>query len=216
MKKFDLTIIFNEKRPLSWSAIASFEWNPKQWYEKYVLKEYPEITPELKFGSWVDKKIQDDPTFLPLLVRYPEEQLKMSGVFNGVPLIGYADAWDVGKLCLRDYKTGRKPWDKKRADETGQLTLYAFMLYLEHKIKPEDLDLYIDWLPTHIKDGKICFIEEDHKILKPKTFRTKRTMHQVLTFGQRIKDTWVKMEDYAGSHSNHIPSSKVKISKFLR
>lgn len=209
MKKFDLTSIYHKDRPLSWSAISSFEWNKGQWYRKYVLKELPEITPELEFGSMIDKRIQDDPTYLPELVRYPVLQHEMRATFNGIPLLGYADTYRLplpqrlpdpdGKMintielaAIRDYKTGRKPWDQKRADSTGQLTMYMFMLYLRDKIKPEDVECYIDWLPTHIEDGKIAFIKEGDI----HTFKTRRSMREVLAFGQRIKDTWEQMEEY--------------------
>lgn len=212
MKPFDLTTIYHKDRPLSWSAISSFEWNKTQWYRKYVLKELPEITPELEFGSMVDKKVQDDPTYLPNLVRYPVLQHEMRCVWDGIPLLGYADTfgragsvvsflddnkktlkYGLAKNSIRDYKTGRKPWDQKRADETGQLTMYLLMLYLRDKINPADVECYIDWLPTHIEDGKIAFIQEGDI----RTFKTKRTMRQVLDFGQRIKDSWAAMAEYA-------------------
>lgn len=212
MKTFDLTTIYHEERPLSWSAISSFEWNPTQWYKKYVLKELPIDTPELRFGSMIDKKVQDDPTFLPELVRYPVLQHEMRTIFDGIPLLGFADTYrprvrpakgrESLTAALRDYKTGRKPWDQKRANETGQLTMYLLMLWQQHKIRPEDVECYIDWLPTHIKDGEIAFIEP----VKIHTFKTKRTMHELLTFGQRIKDTYAAMEEYAGRQADMVTS----------
>lgn len=215
--KFDLTTVYNKDRPLSWSGISSFQWNKRQWYDKYVLKILPEVTPELRFGSYVDKKIQDDPKYLPHVVRYPIMQHAMKGTFNGIPLIGFSDAYDVEIPAIRDYKTGRKPWDQKRADETGQLTLYTFFLWMMQKTKPEQVELYIDWLPTHIKDGEIAFIEEDHRKLVPKTFKTKRTMRQILQFGQLINETWAAMEAYA-SQDHGVPHVKVArpLSKFLK
>jgi len=209
MKNFDLTTIYHSGRPLSWSAISSFEWRAGDWYKRYVLKEEQVKSPELEFGSMVDTRIQNDPTFLPELVRYHILQHEMRATFDKIPLIGYADTYNPkigihGGLSdpkskvfkggkLRDYKTGRKPWDQKRADETGQLTMYLFMLYLQDRsIKPEDVELFIDWLPTHIEDGKITFIEP----VIIRTFKTKRTMRDILEFGQRIKKTWAEMEDY--------------------
>lgn len=226
MKKFDLTSIYHKDRPLSWSAISSFEWNKGQWYAKYVVHgkcqrddvekgtvgfcvvagfpdpECPVVkkTIELIFGSYVDKRIQDDPTYLPELVRYPILQHEMRGTFNKIPLLGYADTFSplTNFYALRDYKTGRKPWDQKRADQTGQLTMYMFMLYLRDKIKPEDIEAYIDWLPTHIVDGKIAFIEP----VTIHSFKTKRIMREVLAFGQRIKDVWQQMEEYCQREQN--------------
>lgn len=231
MKTFDLTTVYHKDRPLSWSAISSFEWKPSEWHARYVLKKEIEPSPELLFGSYVDKKIQKDPKFLPNLVRYPVEQHEMrteikvpktvdeetgkviSPAFT-IPLVGYADAYRPELPALRDYKTGRKPWDKKRADETGQLTMYALMLYLEHKIRPEDVEFYIDWMPTHVHEGKIAFIKERDI----RTFKTKRTMKQVLEFGQRIKDTWLAMEEYAARQADVVPHVKVKrpVSRLLK
>lgn len=206
-KKFKLTSVYHLKRPLSYSAISSFKWNPSQWHSKYVLKEIPEITPELEFGSMIDKRIQDDPQFLPQLIRYPILQHEMRCMFGDIPLLGFADTFvpansrhislkgDVfyKNPAIRDYKTGRQPWTQKRADETGQLTMYLLMLWLQHKIRPEDVECYIDWLPTHYVDNKIAFIEP----VEIHTFKTKRTMSQVLMFAQDIKDVWAEMEEFA-------------------
>lgn len=254
MKKFDLTTVYNKDRPLSWSGISAFEWRPSGWHQKYVVHgkctranpakgtvdfcvvvmafdpECPVIkkTPELEFGSMIDTRIQEDPSFLPNLVRYPILQHEMTGTFNKIPLLGFADtvvfemqtpmvinnALPKGKKVvskghavvyakLRDYKTGRKPWDQKRADQTGQLTMYLFMLYLRDKIKPEDVECFIDWLPTHIEDGKVAFIKEGDI----RTFKTKRTMRQVLAFGQRIKDVYAAMEEYASRQAEYQSNS---------
>lgn len=207
MKTFDLTTVYNKDRPLSWSGISSFEWNPKQWHDKYVLKIKQEDTPELIFGSWVDKRIQSDKKFLPHLERFPIMQHKMFMDFDGIPMIGYADHFDRTGLRLKDDKTGRKKWDQKRADETGQLTLYAFFLWKMEKIRPENMKFSIDWLPTHYEDNKIAFIESDHKKLVPTTIHTKRTMKDILEFGTRIKDTWKKMEAYATRYQNGVTSN---------
>lgn len=234
MKKFDLKQVYNEDRPLSWSGISAFEWNPHQWYHKYVVHgkctyakdgkgvdfcvvvgfadpNCPVVkkTPELIFGSFVDLKIQEDPKYLPEIVRYSVMQHEMRCTYNNIPLLGFADTFEPpvtgddnfsmqelvnnGEAAIRDYKTGRKPWDQKRADETGQLTMYLGMEYLINKIRPEDFECFIDWLPTHIQDGQVVFVEP----FSVKTFKTKRTMHQVLTFFQRIEDTWRAMQSYA-------------------
>lgn len=219
-ERISLNTIYNEDRPLSWSAISSFEWNPRQWYEKYVLKIKPIKTPELAFGSMVDERIQSDKKFLPHLERFPIMQHRMTMTFNGIPLVGVADHFDPGGKKgprLKDDKTGRKPWDQKRADETGQLTLYTFFLYETEKIKPEDLRLSIDWLPTHIKGGEIAFIEPNHRKLIPVTIHTRRTMHDILKFGQRINETYAAMEEYM-NREHEAPHVRVKnpVSKMFK
>lgn len=190
---------FDRTRPFSWSAMSSFQWNKRQWYDKYVTGIIPEKSPELEFGSYVDKKFQDDPKFLPHFTRYPVLQHTMKATLATIPLIGIADAWHPANVALRDLKTGRKPWTQKRADETGQLTFYALLLWMTENIHPRDLSLYIDWAPTHYVDGELAFIEP-HKALMPRTFQTTRTMPQILAFGRQINETYAAMIAYCETH----------------
>lgn len=191
---------FDKKRPVSWSFISAFEWNKQQWYDKYVLGKTSEKTPELAFGSYVDTRIQEDPNYLPHVIRYDNLQHVMQKKFDGIPLIGITDAFQREPAIIRDYKTGRKKWDQKRADETGQLSMYCLLLWLTEKVRPEDVDLWIDWLPTHYVDKEIAFIEPDHEDLIPDSFQTARTMSQVLTFGQRIKDVYAAAIEYCENY----------------
>ena len=211
---------FLSNRPLSWSALSSFEWSPEQWYETYLLGKRQE-SPELAFGSYVDKKIQTDPKFLPKLPRYPLMQHKMKAVFNGIPLVGLPDGlsfddkkaknpmkykvfWSDGFL-LSDFKTGKKAWDKDRADETGQLSMYLFLIYIIHKMPPEKFRCFIHWLPTVKVEGgdfsvKVDFVEGIDEDGGVKTFETKRTMQDLLAFGARINKTVKEMEEYVRNH----------------
>jgi hypothetical protein len=218
-KTFDIRK-FLATRPLSWSALSSFEYDKEQWFETYILGKRQE-SPEMTFGSIVDKKIQTDPSFLPKLPRYPLMQYKMNAVFNGIPLTGLPDGlslnsvetentkgykvfWDKGYI-LSDYKTGRKAWDKKRADETGQLTMYLFLLYILHKEKPEQFRCFIHWLPTVKHEAgdftvKVDFHDGIHGEDGIKTIETKRTMADLLKFGERINKVIKEMEQYVRNH----------------
>lgn len=192
---------FNKTRPLSWSSFNCFsdkQWGDKEeWYRRYVLGIKPPPTRQLLFGSMIDKKIQDDPTFLPELERFPKMQYEMKPVYNKIPLIGFADGWDPKKLRLKDDKTGVTPWTQKRADETGQITMYLFMLYLMHGIKPEQVECRIDWLPTvQNADLSIMFA----KPFKIQSFYTKRSLTDILKFAKQIETVWSDMEQYAKKH----------------
>jgi len=191
-KDFDILTFYKERGGLSWSAISSFEWDKEQWYQSYILNIRQE-SKELTFGNYVDKELQNNPKFLPEVERYPVMQHEMRIMFDGVPLVGFADGYDPGKT-LADYKTGKKAWTKKRADETGQLTMYALMLYLIEKVKPADMTFRIVWLPTaEHGDFSIGFREWPPKV---QIFNTKRTMLDILQFGQRIKKTLGEMQEY--------------------
>lgn len=182
---------FPYDRALSWSQISSFKYRPSAWYNSYVLN-IKTTSSEMIFGSMVDKKIQEDPSYIPAIKREKHLQYKLEVEFNGIKLVGLPDALDLDNPIIRDFKTGRNKWDKKRADETGQLTMYLLMIYLTFGITPEKFKCYIDWMPTCIKDGEVAFIKEG----EVKTFETKRTLRQILKFGQYILETRQQMLDY--------------------
>lgn len=188
----------DKTRSLSWSAISSFEYDPEQWFQSYVLK-IRQISKEMTFGSTVDTRLQEDRSYLPQVERYPISQHPMKAVFNGIPLVGIADGFDRERLRLKDDKTGKKPWDQARADETGQLTMYCLLLYLTEKIKPEDMSLFISWLPT-IESGDFSIQFRDKPVV-PIIFETKRTTRDIIEFGARIKKTLKAMELYAKNHA---------------
>lgn len=191
-QKFDILEFYKLRGGLSWSSISSFEWDKEQWYQSYI-KGIRQESRELTFGSFVDKKLQDDPTFLPSVERYLIMQYEMRIMFDGIPLVGYADGYDPGKT-LADYKTGKKAWTQKRADETGQLTMYAFMLYLIDKVRPGDMTFRIVWLPT-VESGDFSIQFKDDPV-KPKVFNTTRSMLDILQFGQKIKRMLEEMQEY--------------------
>lgn len=185
-----------KKRPLSWSQISSFKYDPRQWYENYILGNHSS-SPEMEFGSFIDKKIQNETDFLPDLPRYPLMQHKMKVVFNGIHLVGLPDGLDLEKFLLADYKTGKKKWDKKRADETGQLTMYLLLIFITKKISPEKFRCFIHWLPTQDNGNFEISFSDNFKI---QTFETKRTMKDLLMFGKYISETIEDMNQYTLSH----------------
>ncbi len=193
VEPFDI-FAFLKARPLSWSAISCFEWNPDEWYRRYVLGEREAPTKEMLFGSMIGKKVEKDPSFLPAVVRHSRMEYPFKGVFSKYPLVGFADSLcgeTFGKLA--EYKTGKKPWDQKRADSHGQLDMYALMNYMMNGVRPQDLEITLVWLPTEeTPEGAIRLVEP----ISPVAIRTRRTMRQALEFGVRIERTVMLMQDY--------------------
>jgi len=195
---------FDFTKRMSWSAFSCFN-NPdypefsnrEKWYERYVLKIQEPPTPQLVFGSMIDKKIQADRSFLPQLERFPVMQFEMKPYLNTIPLIGYADGFDRDKLRLKDDKTGVTPWTQERANKTGQLTMYLLMLHLEYGIHPEKVQCQIDWIPTMKKsDGSIALVDPP----RVETFYTKRTMLDLMKFMNYIEETYKQMQEYVKNH----------------
>jgi hypothetical protein len=204
---------WNKTYPLSWSSIALFtgkyagqyktlEQCKEEWYKKYVLLEPLPFTPRekarMKLGTDVGKRLEVDPTYLPQVPRYGKDEYKfLVKLDKNITLTGYADTFDhITCKRLGERKTGAK-WTKKLVDEHGQITLYCLMNYIQNKIRPEDTDIHLCWLPTeeiehadfHYEFKLVDNIEKNIKI-----FKTKRTMFEILEFAGFIKDTYAEME----------------------
>jgi hypothetical protein len=200
---FKIKTIFNKDRPLSWSAISSFSYSPEQWFNSYYLKK-KQSSPEMTFGSYVDKRFQTDAKFIPDVERFPRLQHGMKASLGLVPLIGYTDGYDFGdKKRIMDLKTGKRPWDQKRADETGQLTMYALLLFLTEGVNPEDVEFSIVWLPTS-DQGNFSIGFRDNPVV-PVRFVTKRTLVDILQFGRSLKKTMKEMEEYTQQRLDNDP-----------
>lgn len=194
---FDLTTIYNERRPLSWSAISSFQYDPQQWYRKYKLGQEDPATKEMLFGSKVGQLLASDPSYLPHVPRYPVYEYELRFYFFDIPMIGFIDGWNKRKLKLGEYKTGKKPWTQKRAKDHGQLKMYDLGLWDMHKIKPDDIQHELHWLPTKENgDFSISLIDEKDC----KTFLVRNTMAEMLQFGTIIRDVYNQMEQFCSAH----------------
>lgn len=186
-----------DKRPLSWSAISSFEYDPEQWYRNYVLGVRDPATKEMMFGSLIGNKIAKDRKFIPELPRARIFEYELRGRLDGIPLVGFIDSYTPHSK-LKEYKTGKKAWDQNRADTHGQIDMYLLLLNLMHRVKPEKIGAEVIWLPT-MENGAFEITFRD-KPVKPIVFPTTRDMVQILTFGRRIKSTYIAMQKYAESH----------------
>jgi len=162
----------------------------------------------MAFGKVIGEKLATDPTFLPSVPRHSMFEYELGGSFKKLPLIGFIDSYEP-HTSLVEYKTGRRPWDQKRADTHGQFDMYLLMLYLTHKVKPEDVALRLVWLPTQANgDFSVSLI----KYTEPVIFNTKRTMSDILAFGSRILRVKKEMEEFVARYPQPIlaPTADVR------
>lgn len=188
---------FFEKRPLSWSAISSFEYNPAEWHTRYILNEKQAENMAMKFGKVFAKSCEDGKPLAPVtLLRKMEHKFEV--VFNGIKMVGYADTFDdVTFTDLGEYKTSKNIWTQAKVDQHGQLTMYCLFNLIQNKIQPEQMNIFLECLQTkESKDFKLQFMDP----LKVHHFKTKRTMADVLAFGARINKVVKEMEKYAQSY----------------
>jgi hypothetical protein len=197
-KNFDI-IEFFKTRPLSWSSMSSFEYNPEEWYENYILGKKKDPSPEMLFGKIFAESCENRKPLAPVtLLSKMEQPFKV--VFGKIHMVGFADTFDdVLKTTIGEYKTGKmtKPWTQDRVDKHGQITLYALFNLIKNKIKPDDCKFFLEWVPT-IQRGD--FSIEILKNEKVRHFDTKRTMKDVLEFGVRINRVVKDMEKYVRNH----------------
>ena len=88
--------------------------------------------------------------------------------------------------------------DQKRADKHGQIDMYLFMIYLLYGIKPEDVTVHLDWVPTvRTENGDFKVDIQFVQPIEIHSFETKRTSEQVLLFASSLKKTWAEMQRFA-------------------
>ena len=193
--QFDIKV-FLEKRPLSWSAISSFMYDPEQWYKRYILNEPVEENIEMKFGKQFAKAIEDGKPMAPVTILKAVEH-KFQVVFHDIHMIGFADSFctDTNRKLL-EYKTAKQVWTQDKVDNHGQLTLYSLFNFITNKVKPEEMEIALECIQTIVHGD---FTIELKKPIKVHHFKTQRSMMDILKFGQLILATVDQMEQYVNN-----------------
>lgn len=193
-------------RPLSWSNLSSWEWDKKEWAKKYLdgIEQVP--GPELIWGKFLADSIENGTCEVPGLLDMLEstKEFEFKCKLGKIELIGYADAFcDKTFKILHEVKSGVKLFDQKRVDDMGQITMYLLMNFIINKVKPEDVDVTIFWVPTEkneMDNGDFSGHDYNIKFIEPivvRKFKTKRTLQDIIQFGAYIKKTHKEMLSFA-------------------
>ena len=180
------------KRPLSWSSINSFRYDPDEWYLKYIEGKRGRDTGPLVFGKNVGERLASEQDFLPEVPRLKEYEHELSVKIGNIQCIGFLDNFDLESKSFAEFKTGKK-WTQDKANKHGQIDMYASMIYLKYGIKPEDLNISLIWLPTEAKQD---FSTDFVKDMKPVIFPVKKTMRDILFFMAEIQVIHKEMQEY--------------------
>lgn len=188
----------NKTRPLSWSAISSFEYDPEQWYRKYVLNEVQPSNPAMEFGKVIGEKLATDPSFLPIVPRYKHFEKKLEGKIGEILLLGYLDSFDPDGKHILEYKTSSnaKKWTKKSVMEHGQLDFYYLLCWLNYQIPPENIKCHLVYIP--VEEGNDFAMKLSTRPCQ--VFEVKKTVQDILKFGAYIKKVYNEMIRYAEEH----------------
>ncbi len=195
VESFDI-YAFLLQRPLSWSALSSFEYAPEQWYQKYIKGIEQAPNHEMIFGKNFAKSIEDGVcTVGELMAKLNgKKEHKFIVMFGKIKMIGFADDFDVKTLrVLNEVKTGKTAWTQKRADGHGQFDMYLLMNYITSKVKPQDVRCFLHWVRTRDNGDFTITLTDPVEVM---TFETRRTMAQMLAFGARINRAVTGMQSY--------------------
>ena len=218
--------VFPLKKEVSWSFFSSFrDYDKEEWYQHYIMGKPTPLNPEMAFGSKVGKSFETNKP-MAKVTRYKimEKEIHATSM-NGVRIWGYLDSYRPKdsdfcevvtpdgkrkkvkvtlsyKRSIREFKTGKKgknQWSQKRADKHDQITFYCLLVYLTEGIRPEEIELNIDWYPTtRDKRYKVCFVDDiDNQI---QTFTTTRTLSQLIKFDSEISKVYKEMQEYVKNH----------------
>ena len=174
---------------LSYSQLTTFEQgkyvekylqgiNPENKYQRFGKKFHEAMTRETK-----DKNIERLKLFLP---DYKYREVKIDAKIEGIPILGIPDGVNKDKKEFCDYKTGKK-WTQAMADKSDQITFYYILLWKKYGWIPKKS--FIHWIETtEDDDGKLRFTGFI------RTFKTHRTMRDILLLFRRIKRAWEGIE----------------------
>lgn len=185
-----------KKRPLSYSQLAAWEYSPEEWHKRYVLNEPFYGTPETEAGNRIGDQVGSHTCPLGLH-NIGTKEYKLTGEVDGIPLIGYIDIWNDTDLHLHENKTSynQSRWSQKKADEHGQLTMYALMLD-QQGIKPESVTHYLNFIPLRLVGVRY----ELHEPVKWRQYETRRTKGDVEAYQMYILDTVKAMQEYIDNY----------------
>lgn len=117
----------------------------------------------------------------------------MRAEWEGIPLVGYADHYCPDTLILHENKTSysKSRWTKKKVDEHKQMTMYAFLLNLMDGTQPEDVEMYLNFIPLKL----VGVTYQPYGTWKQ--FETYRTKADIEAYKDYIMDTIEAMSEYA-------------------
>jgi hypothetical protein len=179
-------------RALSHSQLSAWEYSKEEWYRSYILGMKSPPTPEMLTGNRIGDSIGTDKSEVPDLVPPGIKEYELHVEWEGIPLIGYCDHFCPDMLVLHENKTSpnKSRWNQRKVDEHHQLTMYALMLNLRDGIEPEDIEMWLNFIPVRLVG----------LTYKPdvswRAFETRRTKQHLEAYKQYIMRTVEAMDKY--------------------
>ena len=186
---------------ISWSSYNAFEnYDKEDWYQNYVLGNKSEPSNAMLFGQFIGEKLAINPDFLPEVSRPAIYEQELHAKLDKIMLVGHLDGLTFEPKCeLLEYKTSTNPnkWNQEAVNNWGQLTFYALLLYLNFKIKPEDIKMSLTAIIGQEEEDSFEITLPKEPIIK--TFQTSRNLKDILVFGAELKVIHKKMTRFVAS-----------------
>lgn len=187
-----------KQRDVSWSQMNSWKYSKQQWFNSYILGNRFEANAGMKFGNVVGDTLGTDKSMVPKLNEHlhGQKEFKLRVKMNDHYMIGFCDHYCPDKKILNENKTSQNPnrWNQVEVDKNGQLTMYALLIMLRDGTPPDDLEIWLNFIPVANREFGGMHIPDPDEFYR---YNTKRTVAQCLKFGGWIEQELKKMEQYA-------------------
>lgn len=182
-------------RPLSYSQLSAWDYNKDEWYDRYILGKRQRPNAAMQAGTLIGDSIGTPKSLIPALVPPGVKEYELRASLGDIHIVGYCDHYCPETRVLHENKTStnRKKWNQKSVDAHKQLDMYALMLFLTHDVRPEDLTIYLNYIPVIEGQDMRYYLPNPVEFYQ---YPTKRTEKHIVEMAQYIEDTVKEMEAF--------------------
>jgi len=183
-------------RPLSYSQLSAWEYNKDEWYERYILNKKTPANSAMRAGTLIGDSIGTEKSLVPLLTPPGVKEYELRASLGDIHIVGYCDHYCPDTKTLHENKTStnRNKWNQRSVDEHKQLDMYALMLFLTHDVLPDDLKIYLNYIPV-IEGADMRYYLPDP--VEHYSFQTSRSEKHLVDMTRYIENTVEDMCAYA-------------------
>lgn len=183
------------KRPLSWSQLASWEYDHHEWYQTYIKNKPKGKSTAMTTGNIIGDSIGTPKSLVPALQPPGVKEYALKANLGDIHMVGFADHFCPDTLELNENKTStnRNKWNQRSVNNHGQLTMYALMLALRNDINPEQVVMYLNYIPVIEGPDMRHYLPDPVEHYR---YPTVRTTGDIEAFAVYVLDTVADMEAY--------------------
>ena len=185
---------------LSFHSMTLFEKSQEEWLDYYIYdpenkNKKRRISRNMAYGSMLAKGLEDekatgDPLLDLMAARLPKFEL-MDIAFEAdlkdkkgvIRVLAKPDTCKSDYSAFKEYKTSVRKWTQRMADESGQITFYAMVMWLKTGKIPQDIELIC--VPVEYQSD--CSLSPTGELVR---LPTKRTLADIIKMSSRARRAW--------------------------